>query len=164
MIPSHTLKMNARNKGITTGVHLNWTSFWMCTEYQDSGGTGWKSYTTENKHTLREHLQNYIIHLDRATLSICAYSKGQRRNPVGLGIRLKTNQGKLFGRVFPFHSTLAQFLSVILDITNPLPRQSGLDAALLAYYLTLTVLLLPQEEYIEKEPLLFSLVGLRSFP
>jgi len=48
MIPSHTVKMISRNKGITMGVHLNWTGFWMCTEYQDSSGTGWKSYTTEN--------------------------------------------------------------------------------------------------------------------
>lgn len=95
MIPSHTLNMNSRKRGITTGVHLNVHRIPRQLVALDEKAT----------------LQNYNIHSDRAMLSFCAFSKGQRCGPVGLGILLKRNHEKLCGRVLPFHPTLAQFLS-----------------------------------------------------
>lgn len=56
MIPPLTLKMNLRNRGVTTAIHLNWNGFSVFTEQQDGGGTGWKNCMTENKCTHKRAL------------------------------------------------------------------------------------------------------------
>lgn len=119
MIPSHTLKISLRNKGITTGVHLNWTGFWMCSEYQGSGGTGWKSYTTENKHTHKRALTKLHHKLGQSCIVILCFQQRAEVQPCWVGYTVKENHRKFGSSVLPFHLTLAQFLCLILETTKP---------------------------------------------
>lgn len=111
LILFHTLKMSLKNKG--------WTGFWMCSEYQDSGGTGWKSYTTENKHTHKRALTKLHHKLGQSCTVILCLQQRMTVQARWAEYTVQENHRKSGNSVLPFHLTLAQFLCLILETTNP---------------------------------------------
>lgn len=85
MIPFRTLKVNLGNRGTTTGVHLNWNGFSVCTEQQDGGGTGWKNCVTENKCTHKRVLTKLHHTLGQAFSADLSFQQRAEEQPCWTG-------------------------------------------------------------------------------